>query len=58
MLTQIFGTISGKLFKAISGGTLQAIGGQLNQAYQAKLNAQNDTQRIDADKRIATLKAQ
>tara|TARA_R110002126_G_scaffold256585_5_gene399605 strand:- start:813 stop:1199 length:387 start_codon:yes stop_codon:yes gene_type:complete len=58
MLTQIFGTISGSLFKAMSGGALKAIGGQLNQAYQAKLNAQNDTQRIDADKRIATLHAQ
>lgn len=48
----------GKILDWLGGGAIKAIGGQINQAYQAKLNAQNDEQRIDADKRIATLEAQ
>lgn len=58
MRLNIFGTPISKLFQWLSGGALNAIGGQLNQAYQARLNAQNDTERIDADQRIATLNAQ
>lgn len=50
----MFGTI----LSWFASGGITAIGKQLNDAYQAKLTAQNDSERIEADKRIATLEAQ
>jgi len=48
----------GKILSWLTGGAIQAIGGQLNEAYQAKLSAKNNEDRIDAERRIATLQAQ
>lgn len=38
-------------------GIVGQIGKQLNDAYKSRLNAKNETQRIDADKHIAGLEA-
>lgn len=45
------------LFSWFAGSGLAAIGEQLNKAYAAKLNAQNDSERIEAEKAIAQLEA-
>jgi hypothetical protein len=50
----MFGTI----LSWLAGGGIAAIGEQLNRAHEAKLRAQNDSERIDAEKRIAELTAQ
>ena len=42
----------------IAGGGLNSILGKIEGAYEAKLKAQNDSQRIDAEQRIAMLEAQ
>lgn len=41
----------------LAGGGIAAIGKELNRAYEAKLNAKNDSERIEADKQIAQLQA-
>ena len=41
----------------LSGGIVGQIGRQLNEAYQARLKAQNDRERIEADKEIERLRA-
>ena len=48
----------GKILSWLSGGAIEAIGKQLTHAYEIKVSAQNDKQRIEADKRIAELSAQ
>jgi len=45
------------LFNFLTGGVIRQIGDQINQAYQAKLAAQNDSDRIEADKVIAELES-
>ena len=47
-----------KILSWLTGGAINAVGKQLIHAYEIKLSAQNDTQRIEADKRIAELTAQ
>jgi hypothetical protein len=41
----------------LTGGGIAAIGKELNAAYQAKLNAKNETERLQADMDIAQLSA-
>lgn len=41
----------------LSGGIVGQIGKQLNQAYAARLQAQTSKEKVEADKRIAKLKA-
>jgi len=41
----------------LSGGIVGQIGKELNKAYAAKLQAQTSKERLEADKRIAELKA-
>ncbi len=48
----------GAILNFFGSGIVGQIGKQLNQAYKSKLNAKNDHERIEADKRIATLEAQ
>lgn len=48
----------GTLLSWLAGGGIAAIGEQLNRAHEARLKAQNDIERIDAEKRIAELTAQ
>lgn len=48
----------GTILSWLAGGGIAAIGEQLNRAHEAKLKAQNDSERIDAEKRIAELTAQ
>ena len=48
----------GTVLSWLAGGGLSAIGDQLNRAYEAKLKAENDADRLDADRRIAELSAQ
>ena len=45
------------LLSWLTGGGIAAIGKELNRAYQAKLDAQNDQERINAEKQIALLEA-
>lgn len=45
------------LFSWLASGGIASIGEQLNRAYQAKLNAKNDSERIEAEKTIAQLEA-
>lgn len=45
------------LFSWLASGGISAIGEQLNRAYAAKLNAQNDSEKIEAEKTIAQLEA-
>jgi len=46
------------ILKLFSGGIIGQIGEQLNSAYKAKLTAQTTTEKLEADKQIATLHAQ
>lgn len=41
----------------LSGGALNIVGDQLNKAYDRKLTAENDHERLEADKEIAYLQA-
>ena len=41
----------------LSGGIVGQIGKQLNQAYKARLDSKNETERVEADKTIASLEA-
>lgn len=45
----------GWIANIIGSGVIGQIGKELNRAYQAKLDAKNQTERIDADKEIASL---
>jgi len=47
----------GTILSWLTGGGIAAIGKQINHAYELKLNAKNNSERIDADKRIAELQA-
>jgi hypothetical protein len=47
----------GMILSWLTGGGIAAIGKQLNAAYQAKLNAKNETERLQADMDIAQLSA-
>ena len=46
-----------KILSWLVGGGISAIGKQLNQAYQNKLNAKNNSERIEADIIIEQLQA-
>jgi hypothetical protein len=46
------------LIKLLTGGGIAAIGEQLRAAYEIKLKAQTDTEKLEADKRIAELQSQ
>jgi len=46
------------LLNFFGSGIVGQIGEQLNRAYESKLEAENDKERIEADKLIATLTAQ
>lgn len=48
----------GKILSWLSGGAIDAIGRQLTHAYELKLVADTDAKKLDAEKRIETLKAQ
>lgn len=48
----------GTILSWLTGGGLSAVAEQLNRAYEAKLKADNDADRIDAERRIAELSAQ
>ena len=41
----------------LSGGIVGQIGKQLNQAYKTRLDSKNETERVEADKTIASLEA-
>lgn len=45
------------IFSWFASSGISAIGEQLNRAYAAKLNAQNDSERIEAETTIAQLEA-
>lgn len=47
----------GRLLGWLTGGGISAIGDQLNEAYENKLKAQNNSERIEAEKQIAQLTA-
>lgn len=47
-----------KILSWLTGGAIQAIGSELNQAYANKLKAETDSEKLDVEKRIATLEAQ
>lgn len=47
----------GTILSWLTGGGIAAIGKELNRAYQMKLDARNDSERIEADKLIAQLEA-
>ena len=47
----------GKILSWLAGGGVAAIGNQLNRAYENRLNAQNDHERIEAEKDIFQLQA-
>ena len=49
--------IAGFILKLFGGGIIGQIGGELNKAYKARLTAQNNSERIAADKSIAGLEA-
>jgi len=48
----------GAILSWLGGGVISQIGKQLNSAYQAKLNAKNNTERLEADVTISRLEAQ
>lgn len=47
-----------KVIAFITGGGLSGIAQKIEDAYEAKLRAQNDSERIAADERIAMLQAE
>lgn len=47
----------GLLFRWLTGGGIAAIGEQINRAYAAKLNAQNNSEKIEAEQQIVALEA-
>ncbi|WP_159585903.1 hypothetical protein [Chelativorans xinjiangense] len=47
----------GAILSWLTGGGIAAIGRELNRAYEARLRAQNDSERIEADKLITQLQA-
>ena len=48
----------GAIVKWAVGGGLSSLTGSLERAYKAKLDAQNDAERLDADKQIAFFQGQ
>ena len=54
----IFTAIAGKFGSWLLGGGIAAIGQQLRQAQKDRLDARNETERLDADIRIKTLEGQ
>lgn len=48
----------GRILSWLTGGAIETIGAQITRAYEARLSAQNDQERIDAEQKIAALKAQ
>lgn len=54
----MFAGIIGSIISGFFGSGLGQITSALKDAYQAKLNAQNETERLEADQNIATLEAQ
>jgi hypothetical protein len=49
--------VFGMILSWLTGGGIAAIGRELNEAYKAKLNAKNETERLEADMAIAQLSA-
>ncbi len=50
--------IIGKIIGWLTSGGIKAIGGELRAAYEARLRAQNDHEKLEAEKEIARLEAQ